>query len=329
MIQRLIDFYKAYAPKDDADIGHIWQYITSTCQLPLIDALKKGDPKSVEAALNQVATTGVLAGIETLAPLPRAQFDGLVHRLALRMGLLSMQNPEQASPTENWRLINSDAKLKEIEAELGIPMAMPGCFGFHHMLMPHRFFFYCSALFTLKGMVPRFGHVLEIGAGLGNLGFISHHMRAESFTVIDLPSVAVMSAWFVSKVCGEDKVWLLGEPPGKDDFARFYPCTQADGVGQKKYTVVFNSDSLPEMPGAVRDGYIELISGCLAPDGVFLSINHESDRAGQDSVLSAVRRNGKLRLAARYPYLMRDGYIEEIYKQNLCTNHIPTAVPAD
>lgn len=312
-IERLMRFYRS--TRSNGDIGGIWQGITSAHHRSLVDAIQGGDSTTVIAALNNLATSGALAGIEALAPIPRSLFDNLVQRLAQRMGIIPIANPEQPSPSINWSLQNADLALSRCSELLGIPMSLPSCFGFKGMLMPIRFLFYCSAAFTVQGQLGRWGNVLEIGAGLGNLGFISYYQDAESYTVIDLPSVAIMSAFFMGKVCGSEKVWLSGESENKNSFARFYASTELEDVRHNSYHLIFNSDSLPEMPGPVRDGYINLIADCLSPDGIFLSINHESDRAGQGSVLESVRHNGRLRLAARYPFMMRDGYIEEIYRR--------------
>ena len=81
-----------------------------------------------------------------------------------------------------------------------------------------------------------------------------------------------------------------------------------------KYDLIFNCDSLPEMPIHVQDRYIDLILDRLEPLGVFLSINHESDRDGQRRVRDAVK--AKLKLQSRHPFAMMPGYVEEIYVRN-------------
>jgi putative sugar O-methyltransferase len=194
---------------------------------------------------------------------------------------------------------------------------VPDCFGFQSNAggLPVKILHYGAIAHTIQDLFPITSpaHVLEIGAGLGYLGYIAWHFKARNYTVLDLPTVAVMSAYFMGTVFGSQNIWMVGEPEPKK-FARFYPSTDCRGIDSQKYDLIVSVDGFPELPIPVQDKYLNLIDECLMPNGIFLSINHESNDGGQRRVFDAVRNHGKLRLIARYPFMMRAGYIEEIYR---------------
>jgi len=279
------------------------------------------NPETLEKVLKKLAESGGLHGLEnpTGITVGSDEFVSMIEKIAHKIGVIPIQNPEQPSSPENFRITDLQAIQSDIEDALGFKIGVPECFGYSvdkpTQVIPHRFFFYCAAAFTIKsrlaGNVPK--DILEIGAGLGNLGWMARQWGCHSYTVVDLPSVCVMSSFFLSKCCGESEVWLFGEGSRKDQFCGFHPASNFSGVLESSYDVVFNSDSMPEMPESVRDGYINLIAKCLSPYGFFLSINHESNKDGQGRVFDSVRRNGSLKMVSRSPFMMREGYIEEIY----------------
>lgn len=324
MIERLIQFYQRSHAGSEAMMSGIWQGVTKLHE-PLISKLLAGDAFGVESFLNTIGPSGGLHGLENekTYDLGDSMCLPFVQKLANLTGVLPYCHPAQLSKSEHWKIKDLHTTIKEIESELGFELSVPDCFGFDSGRIPIRLLiYYCAPAFAIRKRLGLPRRTLEIGAGLGNLGMIvsrwKHGLpwRAESYTVIDLPHVAVLSAWFLSKCCGEGSVWLHGESPNADAFARIYSCTNyREAFGQ--YDLVFNSDSLPEMPEAVQDGYIRFIYECLSPGGIFFSVNHEGDQAGQSSVLEAVKRNGRLALVSRHPYAMLDGYVEEVYQHDL------------
>lgn len=317
MIARLSKFYNA-SPKL-ADAGPIWQDIAASRHSQLIEALESGDALKLASVLDEFGLSQGVSGIEgnDIFRFGDASCHEAFKQLARAIGVLPVFNPEQPSPTHNYCSDFNLPLLAKVEATIGIKLSVPDCFGYRFQGedggIPTRLPQYCAAAFCALRQIGIPRHVLEIGAGLGNLGFITSQWGTSSYTVIDLPQIAVLSAYFMSKVVGEDHVWLHGEQSARR-FARFYPSTCFANAATLKYDLIFNSDSLPEMASEVQDGYMELISNCLSRDGIFLSVNHESDAAGQSRVYDAVKRNGKLSIRNRSPFWMRPGYVTEIYQ---------------
>ncbi len=305
MIKRLIEFYQRNAASTDAMQGDIWRGVT-WLYAPFCAALKAGDEAQVQAFLDTCGPTNRLYGLECgkLYTFDDSWCLPYVQKLANLTGVLPYRHPNQATGNQ-WKASDVAATVASIEHELGFKLCPPHCFGFSGEGAPLRMMIYhAAAALTIRRLIGVPNHILEIGAGLGNLGYIAKQWGVKTYTVLDLPHIAVLSAYFASKYCDEREITF-----GPDWWA--YGKREAP-----PYDLIFNCDSLPEMPASAQDDYILLIHDRLALNGRFLSINHEGDRDGQSSVLAAVKRHGGLRLASRHPFPMMDGYVEELYVRN-------------
>jgi len=259
--------------------GHIWGGLIASYQGPLVSALESG---------NVDALDGVLANLGTIA--------------------YGLDDPYQ--PIIPWESPRMKSELEGLGQVDRADLQPPNCFGFDFAKgTSARMLHYSSigsTILSTLGSKPR--TMLEIGAGLGFMGFIAHRWSTP-YTVIDLPSVAVMSAHFMSKVCGQDNVWFWGEPDNPESFARFYPSNNYRHTAT--YQVVLNHNSFPEMSPEARAGYMGFIKSVLPSDGFFISVNHEERSCGQGTVRDAATN---LTLVSRTEFRMRHGYFEEIYK---------------
>ena len=70
-----------------------------------------------------------------------------------------------------------------------------------------------------------------------------------------------------------------------------------------RYDIAFNSDSLPEIDPETASRYVEAMK---ARCGMFLSINHEC--------FMPVRQTMGVPAEYRFPYWIRRGYVEELYR---------------
>jgi len=308
MIQRLIKFYRNNSQQQLDIMTPLWRHITTVNQLPLFEALNSGTEADVSHHLSNIAKGGYLYGVNDHHPLEDQSTIERISRLGAIFGLVPVLNPEQ--PDEVDRTVS----IPMLESFLGFTIGtgeVPGVF--ESVGIYHRMLFYASALVSFRnflGKIP--ARVLEIGGGFGALPILlSRCPEAKSYTVIDLPVMAVMSAHVIGSLLGADKVKLAGEDGCA--FANYYTSFAYAGVRESAYDLIVNTDSLPEMTATAQDEYLSLIADTLAPGGIFLSINHESSNGGQSSVLSAVRRNGSLRLVSRHAFEMRTGYVEEIF----------------
>ncbi len=156
--------------------------------------------------------------------------------------------------------------------------------------------------------------VAEIGGGLGGTAVQAILAGVPTYTIFDLPIILLVQGWMVMKNFGTDSVEMFSETNDKAIvFLRPY---WEFSDRRHKFDLVFNRDSLPEIPEQHAAAYIREIAarGCT-----MLSINQEA-RAPTDSldvrqlwVNEHVRKEPGLRCIARHPYWHRRGYVEEVF----------------
>lgn len=317
--QRLTDFFH-FAIRNSPDwkdgVKGIWGGMLATIQADLLRALVNRDLPALETILN---TPQVLYGLEHWERFTWESERGLeaLNKLGRRIGLVAVQNPEQASPRQTWLIRDIPGLKTKVEESCG-ELSIPECFGravAQGADAPYMLLHHLAQCLTLKMLLPRFPErILEIGAGVGLFGFSAHRFGCRAYTIIDLPTTAVIAAYFLAFVFGENAVWLHGEPERDDVYARVYSSICMAEVNQH-YDLVFNSNSLPEMPTVDQDKYLRSICSWLSIGGMFYSVNHESDLAEQRSVPFAIVPFQELQLMYRAPFMLRDGYVEEIYRK--------------
>lgn len=316
IIPRLIRFFQRSTECWPDELSPTWQTIVSQYHGPLAAALAAGNELAVESILTNPGPH--LHGIEEASPVvwELQVTQGLLANLARRIGVLPLFNPEQPSPTSNWQPRDFNALRSDVEKVVG-RLAVPSGFVFEGNPpgYPIHQLFRASEWFTVErflGHAPR--RVLEIGAGTGGFCLLAYQHGVEQYAIIDLPTTAVISAFYLARACGDDRIRLWGEEERRGVFATWFPCRQATAA-KAEYDLIVNLNALPEMTTSVQDEYLKLIAQWLAPGGYFYSNNHESDFAGQGRVRDAVARNTTLELAYRAPFLMRPGYVEELYRK--------------
>lgn len=301
MIERLIKFFTLVSPNSELCMHPIWGGITNHYHSELSAALRSESEPAVMEAMEHFAIRGGLTGIEGL--------NYFVNR--------------NSESHEMRRILDS-----------GIDISLPDFCGFKCQGpdggVPHRFLLYCDiALWILSqrnGSVPN--SVLEIGAGIGFLGVIMQRMGCKAYTVIDLPTTAVLIAYFLSKCIGSEQVWLVGEGDDhKDRFVRIYASTQFDGAKSSRYDVACSVNGFPEISQPMQDEYLALISNTMTDGGMFMSVNHEDTVLNQRSVADSIKAHTKLHRVSREvskiicPFGMFDDrenpgihkYVDEIY----------------
>lgn len=313
MFERLARYYKANKEGVSGQLSVIWNTIVVQFHSKLDKILQYGNQEALDDYMSTILSSGSMFGLEEHSTIDESnpRYEEFLNRLARKVGVSPILNPEQPSFIPRvWYRKETKSKIEE---ELGFTLTTPS-FSAYIGGIPSRMFPYAAASFDIKllfrGSFPR--HILEIGAGLGNLGIIAFKLKSQSYSIIDIPTTSVIAAYILSECYGEKDVWLYGEGCPTHQFIRVYPSTSVDDI-TVPCDLAFNSDSLPEMPTQMQDQYVHLISRSITRDGLFLSINHESDNLGQSRVFDAIRRNAAMRLLSRSPFMMRDGYIQEVY----------------
>jgi hypothetical protein len=319
MINRLIKFYQRSS--SNLSTHHIWDGVLASYQKPLIEALEKGEESEVKRLLDNAGNTDLILGLDNHGVVQWNDDMALnyIRLLAQRCGVLHAHNPEQ--PTDESFISHADreAIILKIEDVLPVKFSCPDVLGFKCFGatggFPHRFPNYCAALFSISLLTSKEppSRILEIGAGVGLLAMLCYRWGTKSYSIIDIPSTAVISAYAISQVCSPSEVWLSGEEWNANAYCRIYPSTNYKDAACSNYDLVFNSDSFPEIPIEQQDNYLQLIATNLQATGFFLSINHESNADGQRSVHDAVESQGVLELKSRAPFWLRQGYVESVY----------------
>jgi hypothetical protein len=243
--------------------------------------------------------------------------------LAEAVGSLPVENPEQGLYGVNLHA-DTDEIVSGIAERLSIDIEPPDIDGGLLKLQTSRGLFGerdANAIFTawLLARIARdrgTRHICEIGAGSGRVAYWSRQFGLNSYTIVDLPHVNVVQAYYLLKACPDARVSLYGEKPQTEPELTIWPHHALDELHEGNFDLVLNQDSLPEMSPATVNDYLRWIHTVC--DGVFLSINQESkppygENLQHVSVPEAVAAVGGLELLDRYPYWLRKGYITELY----------------
>lgn len=306
MIERLIHYYKASLNGySDSSLSLIWKVVSNSSQKFLAESLSDGN---VDSVVNALESKGTVYGLELGEITPE-----LIEKYAIRAGCTQMFNPEQDSQS-------SDVIVSEERTGYALyNLSRTSIPGFNPCKLDRKdtsnsmLVVSASCCITLNLLLDRFPHtILEIGSGACSYPYIARLFGCKSYSSIDIPTTSVIGAYLLSKKIGEDKIWLYGEPENMMAFARFYP-SSAFRESIRPYDCVFQCNGFPEFSIETQNEYLEYIHMVLMDDGVLHSVNHESKNTEQRSVSESMREFRKFRLRYRAPFMLRNGYIEEVF----------------
>jgi hypothetical protein len=294
MIERLIKFYQLSDPGSESGMNKFWAIICANIGMVIRKALASGDVASVAKVLETSVANNYNHGIEDVV---------------------------------NWQHYGNGNKFYRQAMAEGLNMALPNFLGFkNEMGAPMGFISHSIMSLIIRdhngGKYPT--QMLEIGPGLGFMAVAMFRVGVKSYTMIDLPSNAVPAAYVVMKCIGEENVWLYGEPEN-DAAVRVFPSTNYWDVMARKYDVIYNKNSFPEIPNHAQDDYLEVIADCLDMNGFFISVNHEHLVWEQRPLPEAIKLHPSLKRISREPFsdmiaqntMLEDlpGYFKEIYRR--------------
>ena len=111
---------------------------------------------------------------------------------------------------------------------------------------------------------------------------------------------------------------LYGEEDIDGSAIRLYPYWHFSSVVSKTFDLTFNQDSFPEIDSNIVNWYLDLILNNTRD--FFLSINQEGqaifDPSGKKQLLvpELLKDRKAYKLVYRFPYWLRGGYTEELYR---------------
>ena len=323
IVERVTKAYRRSMQGDYYGADSMWKTIRDERQGGLHELLARGRTEDIAAALRSPKDNFLLHGFETLTRDVCRRFESnpnlrkgraerlhdLLARLAEALGALRVENPEGGPWLENVKR-TPDALLDLVEGKLGIPLAVPwfwaGLVGLKTSrgVFGHRMLHAAYGAHRIRQLAAR--SVLEIGAGLGHLARYAWLMGIRDYTIADLPLTNVAQGYFLMRTLGEEAVVLEGEPLRARAIRVLTPQALA---AETRYDLVVNVDSLTEMGRETASAYLEKIfrvTECL------LSINHE---ANPFTVNELARQSSRALAIERYPYWLRNGYVEEIVRR--------------
>lgn len=318
LIERLLPIFHRNFPWENR--GIIWnQCMAQATQVPL-----------TEANLDNMCQTALVSG-----------FGGgggklELLKLAQALGVCGVSNPEadaaakyHVDPPVNANHLTTDELLDRIQQQLPFPIRFPPFSGnclqgllTKYGVTSNRHLFY---LWVLKRILelcpdPQSG-IIEIGAGFGVLGYYLDQVGYRDYTTIDLAMINVCQAYFLAKNLPNRTLILSSEAgnpfdPQYRDAIKLLHATDFPSVPKHRFSLMVNMDGLTEMGATQAAQYAQ--SHC-AP--MLLSINHELN---EFRVLDIVQPHKTLKY--RYPFWLRDGYVEELYVEKPTLAVKPVAV---
>lgn len=247
----------------------------------------------------------------------------LVDRLvavAEAVGVLAHENPEQGRYGQNIHIAIPDL-ITAIENKVRFSIHRPLVMGIYGIGVDSGAIdfrvpddTYCAHRLRMIGDDIAETSFIEIGGGFGGMALFALRAGATHWQMVDLPIMNVVQGYFLIKSLGENSVSLFGENNSAADvevlpyWEFFNPL--------RRYSVVFNRDSLPEIQRSRVDEYLAEIE---ARGAVLLSINQEAGAPGGDdgllqlNLLQIIAERGKLECRFRHPYWVRKGYVEELF----------------
>jgi hypothetical protein len=319
--------------------GDVWEGLQSSFHADFISLLEKNDPESLAGYLcnmyRQPATHGLVQGAlvhnELLSNEERRRnqaalcVDKLVC-LAEALGCLPCESPEQGRLGVNIYL-DVEELIDQIETAIEIDITQAstpgGLFGIDTSrgILEFRYFFAIYAAWRIRQLLRqrKDASVCEIGAGIGWTAGVAYNMGIRNYTIFDLPYVAVISGYHLIKYLPQGKVLLYGERAPDDEASiKLYPYWHLEKAESKCFNLTFNQDSFPEIAADTVNWYLDSIPKNTRE--FFLSINQEGqahfDASGKEQLFVSGLLKGRktYELISRFPYWLREGYTEELYR---------------
>lgn len=244
----------------------------------------------------------------------------IIIKLAEGLGVVGINNPEGIQhglyPKMFGRNFTDADLLRMIETKIGFKLKMPEFIGnldipkTEYGIITDR---HCHYLWIMKRIMElcpdRNVGIIEIGAGIGLLPYFLNQQGYKDYTAIDLSYSNAIQTYFIHKNMPERKLILSGEIENPFSFKyrnhiKILHSSDFKDIPRDRYFIMINTDGLTEMGIDEAKKYFN--SDCAS---LLLSINHEVNNYRIIELSGNTRR-----LIYRFPFWIREGYVEELYK---------------
>ena len=344
VLRRIVAAFRQ-AKQAERDLGVVrggpWQRIRSDHMGELTALLEAGHPEPLNAYLRELAIRqaghGFFQGKPTLDVIhanPSSQRQRLlwiadsVCGLAEWLGLTGVSCPEgrQTVPASPPQL---DDLVARIESRIGMPLHVPdicgGLFGLAagggvvHVRSTTAVYAALRIRQSLRDRNLRSldqSRICEIGPGIGLVTFILGRLGARELTLVDLPELNAMQAYFLAQALPDYPLSLFGEPalpPGPA--VHIMPDFEFLPGAAGRFDLIFNQDSLPELDLETVRRYLDVIPRSTR---LFLSFNQETrvptgTPPGAAFLPRLLPDAPEVRCLERSPSWLRAGYVEELF----------------
>jgi hypothetical protein len=324
------------------DDSSIWRTISDRWHHNFIETLKRRDSNSLSAALSKLHDLPLLKGIDQSesesrrfrdSPEARWRFlvdsKSLLCRLTEALGILELEVDPRYRAPENIYLPVREV-VEGIQEGLGFDITPPavghGRFGLRvgpNSVMTNRDLYALYLAVRCRDIAAESGigkgaRILEIGGGMGRLAYYLHRLGHENVSLLDLPQISLVQAYFLRRSLGSAVRYGIEAKVGAGGaqvFSGGLAALEAHPPGS--FDIVVNSDSMPEMGWSTARSYAAAVSRRCK--GSFLSVNQEArkpigERGATHAVVAKVLEDvGGFRRLYRFPFWLRNGYVEELY----------------
>jgi len=303
----------------ERDVSGLAQALAGMHQLPLLKGIDQSRDESARYREDEAQRSHFLLEVKSL-----------LVRLAEALGLLGLEVDPRYGPLRNIYLPVGEI-VGRLEEHLGIEIAPPavgnGRFGLrvgHNAVLTNRDLYAlylasrCRQLAARWRRPPEAVRILEIGGGMGRLALYLRRMGFRHVTLIDLPQISLVQAYFLRRSVGGSVTFGRGAVAGGDGVQVVTQMAALAAAPDRRFDIVVNADSMPEMGWSVATEYVRSIRRTCR--GVFLSANQESRKqishegSTHAVVAEIVREVGGFERAYRFPFWLRRGYVEELYE---------------
>jgi hypothetical protein len=203
----------------------------------------------------------------------------------------------------------TETALRMIEELLGFKVSLPQFTGGRRVLMTPRGIItdrHLHYLWILKRIINLFpdrnSSIIEIGAGLGILGYYLSEAGYKDYTSVDLATPSACQSYFLAKNLPYRDIILSGDKDDPFSFEwresiKLLHASDFHHIEKDRFSIMINIDSLPEMVPTEVEKYTS--DDCAK---LLLSINT------RDVVVPYRTR------VYRVPFYLRDGYYEELFQ---------------
>lgn len=316
-----------------ADRHDNWTHVQQLVMGDYLDILRRNDAEAFAQYMRDFYARPVSHGtyqgeeatraLEVAGGSAAATFQDWLASLAESVGVARVEDPLQHGHYGENLFREPNELVDAIDAAVGVSIVPPavsgGKFGIQTRAgllngVDLRGFYAAHRIKELIGG-ERNASVCEIGGGIGTAAYFAYRLGIRNITIIDLPIIGVMQAYWLIQALPDAPIVLYGETDPAASAIRLLP---PPAFGDRKHDLVYNQDSFPEMH---RDYIVEYLRTIRKVAPALLSINQEAEgpqtATSRQLVLhEIVSEVGGFRRLYRFPHWLRVGYVEELYAVN-------------